>query len=267
MNDFTVHFLKSCGTPYRTEKSRQWSISRQPAKIAISSAVASTAILVGSIVIAMLSPIGIAHAQNDLGYALQPAAGPTFLPQNPEGPRWVFRNEADVAIVAPSFVESVIVGGISALTQSRADRSAGRRGFRSIFRNAFATEQIGQAVLDRQWNSASLGQQDAFLDALAFYLADLIIDDIPDGDFIVRTASNIGLSASGVSQTEVVTVFVGQNFSARVPWIVAEVDGQLKILDITFSGSSFLYDQKDKFDRILRFNDGSLEALIDDLGQ
>ncbi len=185
----------------------------------------------------------------------------------PIGPRWIFQAPDDPTNVASIFVDTVIDAGLAALTQAQTSRQLAHEIFRQIFSSAFASEQIGQAVLGRIWSTASIEQRDAFLDVLAIHLADVIIDRVPDGRFQVRGASLAGQSELGLPQTEVVTVFVGQNFSARVPWIVATVDGEMKILDITFARTSFLLGQKGDFDRILQRNGGSLDGLIETLGR
>ena len=184
---------------------------------------------------------------------------------DPAGPRWLFQGPDDPTNVAPLFVEIIIAGGLEALTRKGHDQTASRDAFRTLFRNFFATDEIGEIVLGRLWLDAPNEQRARFLEALGGYLANILMTSIPKGRFIVRDASLTGSTRSGATRAEVITVFVGENFSARVPWIVAVIDGELKVLDITFAGTSFLLDHKGKFDRILRRNGGSLDGLISEI--
>lgn len=183
-------------------------------------------------------------------------------PAGPVGPRWLFQGPEDPTNVAPLFVEIVIDGGIDALTGTRRNRAESQEIFRQIFREFFATENIGQLVLGPLWLTATETQRERFLDALGIYLGNRVIDRVPNGQFFVRDAVLTGRSPLGAPSAEVITVFVGQNFSARVPWTVSIVDGELKVLDIRFAGNSFLLDQRNTFERVLRRNGNSLDDLI-----
>ncbi|MCZ6604821.1 MAG: ABC transporter substrate-binding protein [Alphaproteobacteria bacterium] len=183
------------------------------------------------------------------------------------GPRWILRTPDDPTHVAPLLVESVINGGLTALADPRRGRAEQREVFGAMFRRFFATDEIGRSLLEQHWETATLAQRGRFLNALGGYIADAANKALPPGHFVVRGASLQARSPLEAATAEVATVFIGQNFSARVPWMVTIVDGELKILDVSFAGSSFLLGQKDKLRRMLRLNGGSLDRLIVDMAR
>ena len=66
---------------------------------------------------------------------------------------------------------------------------------------------------------------------------------------------------------EVKTHFNSVDFEGEVLWSLVAINGDIKILDATFAGRSFLLAQKTDFEKILREVDGSIPALIEILRQ
>lgn len=178
------------------------------------------------------------------------------------------RSSEETIATAPVFVETLTRDGIAVLRDPNLDRTAQENYFRSVFIHSFALQEIGRRVLARAWSRTTPRQRVLFLDALGKRLADTLIRGFPtDGEFEVLSVREIETSQPETMAIEVKTHFNSVDFEGEVLWSLLAINGDIKILDATFAGRSFLGAQKTDFQEMLREVDGSIPALIEILRQ
>ncbi|MCZ6764604.1 MAG: ABC transporter substrate-binding protein [Alphaproteobacteria bacterium] len=167
--------------------------------------------------------------------------------------------EQEAAMV---LVRSVIDDGNGAIAQARESQD-GYAAFTPIYMDRFATDAIGRTLLGHYWPVATGAEQAQLIAAFGEYLADRLVARFPSGTFTLFEAEAADRSQSVDDGLLIVhTVFATLNSSNRIDWRLTLADGELKIIDIIFSGKSLMEDKHREFAAFLGNNDGSVGALI-----
>lgn len=123
-----------------------------------------------------------------------------------------------------------------------------------------AVDAIARFCLGRFWRSATPQQQQAYVQAFHRVMLNSITSKL--GEF-----KGVGFAMTQTAQREGAT-FVGTRITrpneepALVQWVVEQVDGQPKIVDLIAEGTSMRLTQRSDYASFLSRNGGNVDALI-----
>jgi phospholipid transport system substrate-binding protein len=137
--------------------------------------------------------------------------------------------------------------------------------FRTLLREGFALDLIGNAVLGRHRQTATPAQMQAFQGAFPDYVIRIYASRLTD--YSDTTVKVVGSAPAGTrGDLAVKTTVSGKSVSQPVnaDWRVREVAGQgPKIIDLSLEGVSMVATQRDEFDA--RIQAKGMDALIADI--
>ncbi len=137
--------------------------------------------------------------------------------------------------------------------------------FRSLLREGFALDVIGNAVLGRHRTTATPEQLQAFQTAFPDYVIRIYASRLTDySDTNVNVTGSIAAGTRG--DLNVKTTVSGKSVSqpVKADWRVREIAGKgPKIIDLSLEGVSMVATQRDEFDA--RIQAKGMDALIADI--
>ncbi len=137
--------------------------------------------------------------------------------------------------------------------------------FRTLLREGFALDVIGNAVLGRHRATATPAQLQAFNAAFPDYVIRIYASRLTDySDTVVSVTGSTPVGSRG--DLSVKTSVSGKSVSqpVKADWRVREIAGQgPKIIDLSLEGVSMVATQRDEFDA--RIQSKGLDALISDI--
>jgi phospholipid transport system substrate-binding protein len=137
--------------------------------------------------------------------------------------------------------------------------------FRTLLREGFALDVIGNAVLGRHRQTATPAQMQAFHAAFPDYVIRIYASRLTDySDTVVKVVGSAPAGTRG--DLAVKTTVSGKSVSqpVKADWRVREVAGQgPKIIDLSLEGVSMVATQRDEFDA--RIQAKGMDALIADI--
>jgi phospholipid transport system substrate-binding protein len=130
-----------------------------------------------------------------------------------------------------------------------------------IIDRVVAVEEIGRFCLGRFWRTASPQQQQEYLRLFHRVLLNSITGHLGDYKGITYT---LGRPVPGEGGVQVPSVMnrPGQP-AANLTWVVADVGGSPKIIDVIAEGTSMRLTQRSDYNSFLNRNGGNVQALID----
>jgi phospholipid transport system substrate-binding protein len=137
--------------------------------------------------------------------------------------------------------------------------------FRTLLREGFALDVIGNAVLGRHRQTATPAQMQAFHSAFPDYVIRIYASRLTD--YSDTTVKVVGSAPAGTrGDLAVKTTVSGKSVSqpVKADWRVREVAGQgPKIIDLSLEGVSMVATQRDEFDA--RIQAKGFDALVSDI--
>lgn len=132
-----------------------------------------------------------------------------------------------------------------------------------IIDRVVAVNEVGRFCLGRHWRSATPLQQQEYLHLFHRVLLNSITGHLGDYKGITYT---LGRAIPGEGGIQVPSVMnrPGQA-SANLTWVVADIGGRPKIIDVIAEGTSMRVTQRSDYDSFLNRNAGNIQALLDAL--
>lgn len=137
--------------------------------------------------------------------------------------------------------------------------------FRTLLREGFALDIIGNAVLGRHRTTATPAQLQAFQAAFPEYVIRIYASRLTDySDTVIKVTGSLPAGSRG--DVNVRTSVSGKSVSqpVKADWRVRSIAGQgPKIIDLSLEGISMVATQRDEFDA--RIQSKGMDALITDI--
>jgi ABC-type transporter MlaC component len=171
--------------------------------------------------------------------------------------------DQSLSAAALQLVRSVVNDGTEAISSARDASNAPDTVFLGIFEDRFSTETIGQSLLGQYWDQAVGTERNQFLAAFSGYLSEELIRKFPEGEFSYFDAEYATTSTDERPRVVVKTVFNTRTASVVINWGVENLDGTLRIFDISLRNKSLIQNKYEEFQNILVRNNGSVRSLID----
>jgi phospholipid transport system substrate-binding protein len=137
--------------------------------------------------------------------------------------------------------------------------------FRTLLREGFALDVIGNAVLGRHRQTATPAQLQAFQSAFPDYVIRIYASRLTDySDTTVKITGSAPVGTRG--DLAIKSIVSGKSVSqpVKADWRVREIAGQgPKIIDLSLEGVSMVATQRDEFDA--RIQAKGMDALIADI--
>ncbi len=170
------------------------------------------------------------------------------------------RAQAQTPAQAVQFIDQV-AKQLIAVIDAGAPMAQKRAQLQQIIDHDVAVDVVGQFCLGRHWRTATPPQQQQYLQLFHRVLLNSISGHLGDYKGITYT---LGHAAPGEGGMEVPSTLnrPGQA-SASLTWLVAEVGGGLKIIDLIAEGTSMRLTQRSDYDSYLNHNGGQVQALLD----
>jgi len=166
---------------------------------------------------------------------------------------------AQTAAQAVAFVNTTAKDLIAVIdsTASQADKQ-GR--LQQIVDRAVAVEQIARFCLGRFWRTATAAQQQDYVKLFHHVLLASITGHLGEYKGVTYT---LGRPVPGEGGIEVPSVLNRPGAaSAKLTWVVNDIGGQPKVIDVVAEGTSMRVTQRSDYDSYLNQHGGSVEALI-----
>ncbi len=137
---------------------------------------------------------------------------------------------------------------------------------RSLLAHAFDVRTLGQAALGRYWRKAATWQREDYVSAFEAYAIDLSARRLAE---FARIDIEIG-GTKVLNRNDVLVAsrICEPRFGRPLPidWRVRNTDGIFQIVDVVVDGTSLVATRRAEFRAIIRQGGGSLDALLDVLG-
>lgn len=165
---------------------------------------------------------------------------------------------------AASFVDDFGHRAITALTAPNLNDQELVNRFKSLFEEGFDVRYLARSALGRFWPVAS-GQERAeyvplFEDYISWVYAMQFRHYSGETFKVERTQPGPENMVTVLS-----TVVRPDGTKTNIEWVVANVDGKMKIRDIKIEGVSMIISHRDEFANVIAQNDGKVAGLIDAL--
>lgn len=136
---------------------------------------------------------------------------------------------------------------------------------RALVNNIVAVNQIGKFVLGRYWQVATPAQRSEYMQLFHQTLAYNITTQIRAYKGVTFTT---GRATPGPEGEMVSTEVSRQGQSpAHVQWVVDDVGGQPKIVDVVVEGTSLRVTERSEYSSVINDHGGQVSALLDAMKQ
>ncbi|MEO5338271.1 MAG: ABC transporter substrate-binding protein [Magnetospirillum sp. WYHS-4] len=180
-------------------------------------------------------------------------------------PAWA--TAGDFSTGAKSFLQSLGDRVIEELTPKNIDRAERERRFRSILKEHFAVEAIGQWVLGASWRKANDAEKQEYL---------ALFEDLVIATYVNRfenykgeTLSVVDSQMKGEDDALVYSHISLQegNPPLKVDWRVRQrkSDGKFKIVDVIVEGISMSQTQRSEFASVIHKHGGEIAPFLREL--
>jgi len=162
-----------------------------------------------------------------------------------------------------AFIKEVSSKAITEMAPASSETDQQRAAkLKPLLQQYFDMPAIAKGILGSYWPKATPEEQSAFVEALTDFLSlsyGKRFASYTGHDMAVGRVRDEGDGQSTVFST----VKLPSGESARVDWLIAGVDGALKIEDVKVEGVSLTNTHRQEFASVISRNGGSVSALID----
>lgn len=163
---------------------------------------------------------------------------------------------------ASRFIAELSDRAVEVLRDQSMDLTARETKLRQIVGNSFSVRVIGRFVLAEYWESASIAEQEEYLDLFSDYMLQTYTRRL--GGYSGQTLQVNGAQKHRERDAVVDTTILqegGENIGVR--WLVRQTDQGLRVLDVILDGKSLALTQRREFGTILaRENMAGLLQLL-----
>lgn len=171
---------------------------------------------------------------------------------------------ADKGKRAEGFINTLSSKAIALVSNKEIDVDAKRMGFSSLLSDGFDMRWIGQFVLGRNWNLATLEQRTEYLE-----LFEKIIVYTYSKRFNDYSGQQVQVTGHQLGKRQYVFVMsrifdparAGTNIN--VTWRLLPSDQSFKIVDVVIEGVSMGVSQRNEYNSVIQRNGGKIAALIE----
>lgn len=160
---------------------------------------------------------------------------------------------------ASAFVKKLLTDVI-AVVDGGGPNSAKRAKLQQLVDTAVDVTGVARFCLGRYWRQATPAQQKEYLSLFHTVLMNNITGRIGDYQGVTFKMGNAAPGEGGVSVSTTITR--PNNAPNDVQWIVEQVGGQPKIVDVVAEGTSLRLTQRSDYSSFLGRNNGDIAALI-----
>jgi len=187
--------------------------------------------------------------------AAQPGSGA------PEGQR-----STAASMRAGQMIDNLADTAIALLTGPQLGETERLERFRALLRQNFAIPQIGAAILDDDWKTASQPQRQRYLELFEEWIVQTYGTRFREysGQTIDIAGTYETDRGDRFVQTDVINPAGGEVL--RVDWRVRDIAGEDKIIDVMVAGTSMLITQRSEFGAVID-REGGLDGLLRTLEQ
>lgn len=172
---------------------------------------------------------------------------------------------ADDSQQAQAFIETLVDKAIRDLTPGDLSREERISRARTLLNENFALPTIARFVLGASWRTSSDAQRAEFVSVFKEFIVLSYVDRFArySGEKLVITKT-VTDAASGdvIVQSQVDRP---GNQSVNVGWRVRKIGGVFQIVDVIVEGVSMGQTQRSEFASVIRNNNGSVDALMDEM--
>lgn len=166
---------------------------------------------------------------------------------------------------ATSFIQNLGDQGIQILRNSGMSQPQRKEQFSRLFRNDFDVPAISRFVLGRYWRTASAAQQEQFTKVFRDYVVAVYSEQF--SNYTGETFRVTGQQTLDPTTTMVASEIDRPNGGPpiHVNWIVENIGGNFKIVDVAVENLSMRTTQRDEFASVIERNGGNIQTLINQL--
>lgn len=170
---------------------------------------------------------------------------------------------------AKDFIESVSNEALTTLAgKGDVTEEEAREAFRALLVKAFDMNAIARFTLGRYWRQADKKQQEEFRQVLEQLIVATYANRLREYQgkgFDITGAQEVSKKDTAVNML----IYPGgkKDQAVDLVWRVREIDGQLKIIDLSVEGVSMSITHRNDFSSVIQRNGGQVQALIDSLNE
>lgn len=178
------------------------------------------------------------------------------------------QTQTPASVRAGRMIDQLSKRAIDLLTGPQLAEAQRQERFRVLLRQNFAINQIGIAVLDKAWKTATDQQQKQYLDVFEDWIVQTY-----GTRFREYSGQTIAIAGTYESdrgkrdrfvQTDITDPATGE--VVRVDWRIRDIAGDDKIIDVMVAGTSMLVTQRSEFGAVVDA-EGGVQGLINKLRQ
>ncbi|HLY54074.1 MAG TPA: ABC transporter substrate-binding protein [Stellaceae bacterium] len=153
------------------------------------------------------------------------------------------------------------------ILQTQHDLGSRKAAFTKLFAADFDSATIGKFVLGRYWRTATPDQQKQYIDVFSQYVVALYANRFAgySGEQFKVVSSRQGDSGNAVVMSQIIPT--DSRPPINIGWQVSGKDNTYRIVDVTVENLSLAVTKRDEFASVIQQNNGSVQALIDQLKQ
>ena len=163
---------------------------------------------------------------------------------------------------AETFIASLAIKAVQALTIEGALRVERVRRFRRLFEDYFAVQGIAKWILGRYWRRASDEERAEYLVLFEDMMVVSYVDRFSGytGEALAITKAVALDDDNAMVFSEIVRPTGGA--AVRVDWRIATEDGSMRVVDLIVEGTSMRMTLRSDFSSIIRREGGTVTGLI-----
>lgn len=166
---------------------------------------------------------------------------------------------------AQGFIAGLADQAIAALTPPGISRSERETRARALLKDNFAVPTIGQFVLGRYWRAATPDEQKQYLELFEQLIVVTYVDRFSrySGEKLKVTRTVLDKESGDTIVYSEISRSAAQPI--EVGWRVRKYGPSFKIIDVLVEGVSMGQTQRSEFSSVIRNNNGSLAALLEEM--
>lgn len=175
----------------------------------------------------------------------------------------IFLNASSRAAASPAaFVETLTYGAFETLRDQGISERERFEKFRVLLSSGVDLPRIGRFVLGAHWRSANAAQQAEYQKLFGNYVIAAYAGRLRDYTDSKITVKNTTPAGAGEYIVSTLIVNPKNPEPVHVDWRLREIEGQLRVLDMTIEGISMALTQRSEFASIIQNNGGDINALL-----
>lgn len=171
-------------------------------------------------------------------------------------------NLARAAADPSSFVETLTYGAFEALRDDKISEAERFAKFRALLSKGVDLPRVGRFVLGAHWRRADAAQQAEYQSLFSDYVIAAYagrLKDYTNAKISIKNTISAGKDEYIVST---LVVHPDNPEPVHVDWRLRDIEGELRVLDMTIEGISMALTQRSEFASIIQKNGGDINVLL-----